>query len=149
MNTTHIHPGVDAAPQQRAGTPPIWSRRLYLGLAAFFALGVIVQAFLAGGMILISYAWRPWHIGIGHLRSSPVPLIPLLLIILSFVGRLPRQDKWLSASLFILAMVQPLVLYLRTVLPLLGALHPANAMLLFVLPLWMIARVRRVMREAA
>jgi hypothetical protein len=125
------------------------SRRLYLGFAALFAFGVLAQAFLAGGMLLISNEWRPWHIGIGHLLSSPVPLIPLALIILSFAGRLPRSDKWLSVLLFVLALAQPFFLYLRGMLPLLGALHPANALLLFVLPLWMIARARQLMREPA
>jgi Family of unknown function (DUF6220) len=145
VNTTHFHPGAEVAPRTR----PLWSRRIYLGLAALFAFGVIAQAFLAGAMILISNDWRPWHIGIGHALTSPIPLIPLLLIILSFVGRLPRADKWLTGLLFILAMAQPVVLYVRGMLPLLGALHPANALLLFVLPLWLIARVWRVMRAPA
>ena len=148
MNTTHIHPGAEAGPQQAAARPVV-SRRIYLGFAALFAIGVFAQAFFAGAMILISNDWRPWHIGIGHLLSSPIPLIPLLLIILSFVGRLPRGDKWLTFLLFVLALLQPFMLYFRGMLPLLGALHPANALLLFVLPLWLIARVRQVMREPA
>ena len=52
----------------------------------------------------------------------------------------------LSALLLFLAMVQPVVLYKRGVLPILSALHPVNALLLFVLPIWLIARVRRAMR---
>jgi hypothetical protein len=145
MNTTHVHPGAQAAPRAR----PLWSRRVYVGLAGLFALGVIAQAFLAGAMILISNDWRPWHIGIGHALSSPIPLLPLLMVILSFVGRLPRADKWLTGLLFVLAMAQPFFLYLRGPLPLLGALHPANAMLLFALPLWLMARVLRLMRAPA
>jgi hypothetical protein len=145
VNTAHINPRVQVAPRTR----PIWSRRLYVGFAALFAFGVLAQAFFAGAMLLSSTDWRPWHIGIGHLLSSPIPLFPLLLIILSFVGRLPRADKWLAFVLFVLAMVQPVMIYLRGPLPLLSALHPANALLLFVLPLWMIARARQAMREPA
>jgi putative tricarboxylic transport membrane protein len=148
VNTTTIPAGADVAPQ-RTRARPILSRRFYLGFAALFAFGVFAQAFFAGAMILISNDWRPWHIGIGHLMSSPIPLIPLLMIILSFVGRLPRADKWLTFLLFVLALLQPFMLYFRGMLPLLGALHPANALLLFVLPLWLIARVRQVMREPA
>src|SRR5262245_11859355 len=125
VNTTTIPAGAGAAPQ-RAGARPILSRRLYLGFAALFAFGVFAQAFFAGAMILISNDWRPWHIGIGHLLSSPIPLIPLLLIILSFVGRLPRGDKWLTFLLFVLAILQPFFLYFLWMLLLLGGLASSN-----------------------
>jgi hypothetical protein len=148
VNTTTIPAGADAAPQ-RAGARLILWRRLYLGFAVLFAIGVFAQAFFAGAMILISNDWRPWHIGIGHMLVSPVPLLPLLMIITSFVGRLPRADKWLTFLLFVLALLQPFMVYFKGSLPLLAALHPANALLLFVLPLWLIARLRQAIREPA
>jgi hypothetical protein len=125
------------------------ARRVYLGLAIIFWLGVIAQAFLAGAGIFTGGPWMSAHIAIGHLLTSPIPLIPLLLLILSAVARLPQGDRWWCALLLILALVQPVVLYLRGVLPLLSALHPVNALLLFALPLHLIMRVRRVMRDAA
>jgi hypothetical protein len=144
VNTTTIPAG--AAPE-RTRARPILSRRFYLGFAALYAFGVFAQAFFAGAMILISNDWRPLHIGIGHLLSSPIPLLPLLMIVTSFVGRLPRADKWLTFLLFVLALLQPFMVIFKGSLPLLAALHPANALLLFVLPLWLIARVRQAMRE--
>jgi Family of unknown function (DUF6220) len=128
---------------------PTRPRRVYQGLALIFFLGVTIQAFLAGAGIFLGGPWILWHRGLGHLLTSPIPLIPLLLLILSFVGRLPRSDKWLCGLLLFLATVQPVVLYLRGVLPILSALHPVNALFLFALPLFLILRIRRLMREPA
>jgi hypothetical protein len=142
-------PTAAVAPQQPIKRAPTRSRRVYLVLALIFFLGVTIQAFLAGAGIFTGGSWILWHRGLGHLLTSPIPLIPLLLLILSFVGRLPRADKWLCGLLLFLAAVQPVVLYLRGVLPILSALHPVNALFLFALPLYLITRVRQVMREPA
>jgi plastocyanin len=115
----------------------------------FFWLGIVAQSFLAGAGMFVDGSWLRWHEALGHLLTSPIPLIPLLLLILSIVGRMPVSDRWLCAALLILATVQPVVLYLRGVLPLLSALHPVIALLLFALPLTLIGRVRRAMRGAA
>jgi hypothetical protein len=45
-------------------------------------------------------------------------------------------------------MIQPVMLYMRGVLPLLSAFHPVNALLLFALPMALIGRVRRAQRSA-
>jgi hypothetical protein len=119
------------------------SQRLAIWLTGIFALGVTAQALLAGAGLFVGGSWMRWHEGIGHLLTSPIPLIPLIVLILSFTARLPAADKGLSALLLVLATLQPVVLYLRGVAPALAALHPAIALLLFALPIWMIARLRR------
>jgi plastocyanin len=123
-----------------------WPGRFYLGFALLFWLGVVTQAFLAGAGLFVGGSWMTGHIVLGHLLTSPLPLLPLLMLILSFAGRLPKADRWWCALLLILSTLQPVVLYLRGVLPLLSALHPVNAMLLFVLPLLLIGRARGAAR---
>lgn len=139
MNTAHTSPQVSPAQGTR-------THRAYLILALIFAAGVMAQAFLAGAGIFLSGAWMAWHEGIGHLLTSPIPLIPLIILILSITGRMPGADRWLSASLFVLALVQPVVLYLRGLVPWLSALHPLIALLLFALPLLMSYRVWHLIR---
>ncbi len=107
------------------------------------------QAFFAGAGIFVGGSWMLWHTGLGHLLTSPIPLIPLAMLILSFTARLPRSDKQLSGLLLFPAMVQPVFLYLRGVAPILAALHPLNALLLFALPLYLILRARQLLRETA
>src|SRR5262245_28385271 len=117
--------------------PPNRARWAYFGLLIFFGLGVLAQGFFAGAGMFVAGNWMAWHEGFGHLLTSPVPLAPLLALILSFTGRLPATDRSMSALLFVLALLQPVVLYLRGVAPWLSALHPLNALLLFALPLLM------------
>jgi plastocyanin len=137
-----ISPDSNSAPRPSIGSGAGWARRFYLGFAALFWLGVVAQAFLAGAGLFINGSWMRGHSALGHVLTSPLPLLPLLMLLLSFTGRLPKADRWWCALLLILATLQPVVLYLRGVLPLLSVLHPVNAMLLFVLPLFLIARVR-------
>jgi hypothetical protein len=148
MTSQYLPHDIETAPREHHSRVPTRSRRVYITLALLFWLGVIAQAFLAGAGMFVSGSLMAWHAALGHILTSPIPLIPLLLVILSFVARLPRSDKWLSALLLVLAALQPVVLYFRGVLPLLSALHPVNALLLFALPLWLVARVRRSMRSA-
>jgi plastocyanin len=136
-------PDTNTAPRHAIGRGAGWARRFYLGFAALFWLGIVAQAFLAGAGLFVNGSWMRGHSALGHLLTSPLPLLPLLMLLLSFTGRLPKADRWWCALLLILATLQPVVLYLRGVLPLLSALHPVNAMLLFVLPLFLIARARR------
>jgi plastocyanin len=141
-----IPPDTNTAPRPQIGPGPAWARRFYLGFAVLFLLGVVAQAFLAGAGLFLGGSWMRGHSALGHLLTSPLPLLPLLMLILSFAGRLPKADRWWCALLLLLATLQPVVLYLRGVLPLLSTLHPVNAMLLFVLPLLLIARVRGAAR---
>ena len=78
---------------QPIGRGALWARQAYLGLAVLFWLGILAQAFFAGAGIFVAGSWMAWHEALGHLMSSPIPLIPLLLLILSFAGRLPRTDN--------------------------------------------------------
>jgi plastocyanin len=146
VKTFTILPDTNTAPRPQIGRGVAWARRFYLGFAALFWLGIVAQAFLAGAGLFVGGSWMRGHIALGHLLTSPLPLLPLLMLILSFAGRLPKADRWWCALLLILATLQPVVLYLRGVLPLLSALHPVNAMLLFVLPPFLIARARRAAR---
>ncbi len=146
MHTAHTSSQTPPATTQQVA-PPRRARRAYLILAIIFAVGVMAQAFLAGAGIFLAGDWMLWHEGIGHLLTSPIPIIPLITLILSFTGRLSSADRWMSAGLFVLALVQPVVLYLRGLVPWLSALHPLNALLLFALPLLMSYRVWRLIRE--
>jgi hypothetical protein len=117
---------------------------VYVGLALFFAVGVAAQAVLAGAGIFAGGSWMVAHSVLGHLLTSPIPLIPLLLLIFGFVARVPRRDRWLCALLLVLATIQPVVVYLHGIAPLLSALHPFIALLLFALPLGLAGRAREL-----
>jgi hypothetical protein len=144
LDTARTNPDTSAVDRQRPPARPSWSRRFYIGFAALFALGVVAQVFLAGAGLFIDRSWLDIHSALGHLLTSPLPLFPLLMLILSFTARLPRSDRWLAALLLVLATVQPVMLYMRGRLPWFSVLHPVNALLLFMLPLVLLYRARRV-----
>lgn len=61
----------------------------------------------------------------------------LFLLVLTVLARLPRRAIVLAALVLVLTLLQPvLVLQLRGSAPVLAALHPVNALLIFTLAAW-------------
>jgi hypothetical protein len=145
MEATQIQGSIDIARPHVTGSERGWARKLFVGFGVLFVLGVLAQVFLAGAAIFDDWSWFQVHEIVGHLLVHPLPLLPLLMLIFSFVGRLPRADKWLSGLLVLLAVVQPIFIYVGRGqhLPLLAALHPVNAMLLLLVPVLLIMRARQ------
>jgi hypothetical protein len=134
---------VTSSPQQRTRAPRRGPLVIYAALAVVFLLSVVVQVFLAGAGIFASASWLSSHAILGHV----LPLIPLLMVILGLVGKLPRTINWLTVLLLVLVYIQPWFIYLsRSVgTPLLGALHPVNALAIFALPLYLLYRTRLIL----
>ena len=66
-------------------------------------------------------------------------LLPVIMLILSFAGRLPRTMRWQSLALFALIFVQYFTANIRGMLPWAAATHPVVALLLF----WLSVKVAR------
>ncbi|MBA2266254.1 MAG: hypothetical protein H0W17_07680 [Chloroflexi bacterium] len=111
----------------------IW-RYLFLAVAVLFVVGVVVQVFLAG-VGLFGAGDMAGHVDFGYLLSV-VPLLPLLL---AWPARAGRRTVTLCAALLVATQVQTFLPLLRDDAPLVAALHPVNALLVFGLGL-MVAR---------
>ncbi|HEX9117210.1 MAG TPA: DUF6220 domain-containing protein [Anaerolineae bacterium] len=119
-------------------------RLVYLGLAWLFVAGVTVQVFLAGLVVVAGLVGWDYHIGLGH--SLGVPL--LLMLVSMYVGRLPRSFKWLTWLLFAVYVLQAdVVIFLRSQLPVVSALHPVFALADFALGLSLAQRASSAARE--
>lgn len=100
--------------------------RAVLPILAWGFLGLLaIQVFLAG-VGLFGAGTMAGHRDFGYLLS----LLPLLLVIAAAVAR-ARRLVWLSGGLLILSFLQTLLPLLRDDLPLIAALHPVNALVLF------------------
>jgi len=109
----------------------------YFSIASLFVLCVLFQVFMAGAGILVTGFWLGLHASFGYF----IVLIPLLLLLpLSLLGGFPRFINWLNVLLALLALAQPMLLW-HLGLPIIAALHPVNALLIFVLPLFLLSRV--------
>ena len=118
-----------AALAERARIPRL--RRAYVLAATAGALLILLQVFLAGAGVFAGPSYWPMH----RLFGMILTLVPLVLVALAFAARVPRRFAWLGGLLFVLVGLQPALTSLADQLhaPLLAALHPVNAVVIFAL----------------
>jgi len=116
--------------------------RIHPWLAGLFALGVLLQAFLAGAALpqLGGSGDFATHRDVGY---TAMGILALIVLIAGGIGRANRLQIWGSIALFVLYVVQTLLPPLAGSQPMLAALHPANALILFALSAWMFVQGRR------
>lgn len=105
-----------------------YSRGVYLLFVWLFIIGVLVQVFLAG-MVVVSrqLGWIP-HTTLGHLLSFPL----VVMLVTMYLGQLPGSMKRLTWLLFVVYLLQADVLiFMRDSVPLLAAFHPVVALVDF------------------
>ena len=125
---------------QQTNRSSAWSS-IFVILAFLFAVCVAVQVFLAGTAIFVDPArWRD-HINFIHIFE----LLPILMLIVSFAGRLPAVLRWQSLGLFLLIIVMYATANMRAEVPLAGAFHPVNALLIFWLSVTVVERARKLL----
>lgn len=111
-------------------------RMAYVFLAAFFAICVIVQIFIAGLAIFVDPIHWSGHTLFIHLFDT----LPLLLLLFSFLGRLPKRMRWQSAGLFGLIYMMYFTANIRVVFPWAATAHPVLAVVLVVMSSVMVIR---------
>jgi uncharacterized protein DUF6220 len=123
------------------------ARRLHPWLSGLFALGVLLQAFLAGAAMaqLGGSGDFAAHRELGY---TGMGILALLVLIAAGLGRANRVQVWGSVALFVDYIVQTMLPNFRESSPVVAALHPVNAILLFGLATWMFARELRANRSA-
>lgn len=106
------------------------SRIVYLAASTLFLIGVSIQVFLAGMVVVaLQMGWSN-HRDLGHGLALPL----LVMLITVYLGRFPRRTKWLTWLLFAVYVVQADVLiFLRVSLPVVSAFHPVLALVDFAL----------------
>jgi hypothetical protein len=119
-----------------------YAQRLHPWLAGLFALAVLVQAFLAG-VALPQLGGNGDFAAHRDLGYTGLGILALIVLIVAGIARASRLQIWGSIGLFVLYVVQTILPTLAGSSPLLAALHPANAILLFALAAWMFVAERR------
>ena len=98
----------------------------YAVVAGIFALGGLLQVFLAGLGVFAGPTNFATHRDVGYTLS----LLPLVLLILALVGRMPRRYAGLALLLGIQMVLQSVFVALRADVPTIAALHPVNGVLM-------------------
>lgn len=100
---------------------------LFFTLLAIFSFCILVQVFLAGLAIFVEPVYWARH----AMFVRFFELIPLLLVILALVGRMPKRLIWQSIALFLLIFLMYLSANIGSTYPFVAALHPVLAMVMF------------------
>jgi len=120
-----------------------WALNLYLVLAGLIQLGILLQGFLIGALLFAGAAWGK------NLHGTMGLVLLIMALLLALVGLLtpmPGRIKVVGFVFFALVIIQMLLASLGSSVPLVAALHPANAMILFGLNIFLIIQARRIMQ---
>jgi hypothetical protein len=110
----------------RLSTRVRWARYGYVLFAGLFVVCVLIQVYIAGMAVFIDPANWDLHMTFIHVFE----LVPIIMLVLAFVGRVPRKLKWLPVGLFLLIMVQYATAEGFSD-SLVVAIHPVNALVIF------------------
>ncbi len=120
------------------------SRYAYAAAAWLFVVGILTQVYLVGLSLLGQQPSWQTHVGLGHGLS----IVALLMVALAYTSRLPRPMKpftWLNLVIDIL--LADVVIFMRGSAPLVAALHPVLAILLFGIAGFLAMRAWQLVRE--
>lgn len=118
------------------------ARPVFAAAAVTYLVGIVIQVLLAGAAVFELIEFAP-HVGLGWLLGSA----PLLLIPLAVVARAGLSTVSLTIVLAFDAMIQPELALAREDDPVIAALHPVNAFVLFWLTLLVVRRAVALARE--
>lgn len=120
------------------------ARWAHLVTAWLLAAGVLLQGYLAGVALaqLGGNGDFATHVGLGY---SVMGILALAVPVFAIVGRMPRAHVGWSGLLLLLYIVQTVLPLFRSSSPAIAALHPANAMVMFVLAVVVAVSARRQM----
>jgi hypothetical protein len=127
----------------RALTTPISRPGLawgFLAIAGLFAIGSVVQLFLAGLSTFDTGLYWQDHVFLGRIVS----LFALLLPIMALIARLSRPFVILSAIAAVLYIAQVMLTYVD--IGALAALHALNSLPLIILPALVAVRIWEILR---
>ena len=111
------------------------SRLMYLLLGVLFAIGVIMQVMLAGMATFIDGLHWASHSMLIHAFGFN---IPLFMLVAAFFGKMPRFAYWQVFGSLLLVFFLYFTANMRGTLPIVAALHPVIAMVLFMFSTWIV-----------
>ena len=106
-------------------------RYIYVGLSWLMLLAIVVQVFFAGLMLFGTGGGGELHNTTGWIIHTAV--YPFLLV--PWLAGAERRGIVLGLAFLVAVFVQPFLVEARESVPILAALHPVNALLIFVLAL--------------
>jgi hypothetical protein len=119
-------------------------RYLLLGYAWLFLAAIVTQVYFAGLMVFGQENGRSLHQGTGYMLG----MAGLLFLALPALARAGARTVILGVVLSVITFFQPTITFAREESPVIAALHPVNALLIFALSVVLILRATHLIRES-
>ena len=116
-------------------------RYVFLGIALGFVAAVVVQVFFAGLMMFGQQGGRQLHVDTGYILGTAGGLF----LFVPALARAGRTAIVLGIVLAVVTFFQPYLTFAPT--PLVAALHPVNALVIFTLSLLLTRRAVTLVRS--
>jgi hypothetical protein len=121
----------------------VLARRVHLAATWLFLAAILLQVFLIG-LVLFAGGSIENHRGFGYM----IIFIALAVLLTALWARVPRRDGWMAAAVLGLYIVQTSFPMFKASAPVVAALHPVFAILLFWLGLIVARRARQLYESA-
>ncbi|GGA59175.1 hypothetical protein GCM10007416_35370 [Kroppenstedtia guangzhouensis] len=115
-------------------------RWVFVCFATIFTVCITIQIFFAGLAVFVSPTDWMRHMMFAHWFSA----LPLIMLILSFVGRLPRKIRLQSLGVFGLMYAVYFTANITAISPLAAAVHPVIGVWLFCMSITILTQTARL-----
>lgn len=122
----------------------IVSRIVYLAASTLFLVGVSLQVFLAGMVVVALRTGWGNHRDLGHALALPL----LIMLVTAYLGRLPSKIKWMTWLLLGVYIIQAdVIIFMRASYPYVSAFHPVLALVDFGLGAFLVYQVWKLVQD--
>ena len=120
------------------------SRIVYLAASTLFLVGVSLQVFLAGMVVVALRTGWGNHRDLGHALALPL----LIMLLTAYLGRLPSKIKWMTWLLLGVYIIQAdVIIFMRASYPYVSAFHPVLALVDFGLGAFLVYQVWKLVQD--
>jgi membrane-bound metal-dependent hydrolase YbcI (DUF457 family) len=120
------------------------SRIVYLAASTLFLVGVSLQVFLAGMVVVALRTGWGNHRDLGHALALPL----LIMLLTAYLGRLPNKIKWMTWLLLGVYIIQSdVIIFMRASYPYVSAFHPVLALVDFGLGAFLVYQVWKLVQD--
>lgn len=118
-------------------------RYTFLGFAWLFLAAIVVQVYFAGLMLFGQEGGEGLHEGTGYILGTAGALF----LALPALARAGATTIVVGVVLALITFFQPNLTFARDESPLIAALHPVNALLIFTLSVLLVRRATQLVRQ--
>jgi hypothetical protein len=141
--SSHMKGTIMQVASQKTSTAQRGVQNVYLGLAGLILAGIVLQGFFIGAYL---FAGAEWGLRIHGFTGLVLVILALVLAAMGLPTNLSGRAKTLGFVLFGLTFIQMTLPSFSDTAPLVAALHPANAMILFGLIMYLLMQMRQTQR---